>query len=101
MVQKAIITDVSKLRPDLLDLSVAELERRRAEIDMAIIEIGKKEAEAQRLKDIEDAGKHVDHLLESIKWLHDRGFLPPKMTEAFSGADGQFAPHRYIKRPRA
>ena len=30
------VTDVEKLRPELLEMSVAELERRRSEIDMAI-----------------------------------------------------------------
>lgn len=96
----ATITDIKKLRPELLDMSVAELERRRSEIEMAIAEKAKVEAEEKRRKDMEEATKRIDQLMDDLRWLHERNFLGPKVIEAFSGNDGQFAPHRYLKRPR-
>lgn len=100
MVAKGV-TDVEKLRPELLDMSVAELERRRSEIDMAIERKAAIEAEQQRAKDVEEADGRITQLFEHLKWLHEKNFLAPKLVEAFTSGDGQFAPHRSQKRPRA
>ncbi|WP_192246114.1 hypothetical protein [Mesorhizobium silamurunense] len=95
------VSEIEKLRPELLDMSVAELERRRAEIDMAITKKAEIEAAAIRAKDVKEADERITRLFEDLRWLYDKNFLSPKLLEAFTSADGQFAPHRSLKRPRA
>lgn len=95
------VTEIEKLRPELLDMSVAELERRRTEIDMAIAKKAEIEAAAIRAKDVAEADERITRLFEDLRWLYDKQFLSPKLIEAFTSTDGQFAPHRSLKRPRA
>lgn len=95
------ITEVEKLRPELLDMSVAELERRKAEIEMAIARKAEIEAAEIRMKDIAEADERITRLFDDLRWLYDKQFLAPRIVEAFTSTDGQFAPHRSQKRPRA
>jgi len=97
----AIITDVEKLRPELLSLSVAELERRRNEIDMAIAQKAAAEEAERRNRMVAEATERVESVVAGLKWLHAEGFLGAKVTEAFSRGDGQFNPGLYIRPPRS
>jgi hypothetical protein len=95
------VTDVKKLRPELLDLSVAELERRRNEIDMAIAE----KARAEEIKAKEalaaEAGERVERVVADVKWLHDNGLLPERVAQGFSRGDGMFVPSMILRAPTA
>ena len=97
----ATITDVEKLRPELLNMSVAELERRRTEIDMAIAKKHAEEEAARRAALVDEATGKVDAVVSGLRWLHDNGFLSAKVTEAFSRGDGQFNPAIYVRAPRS
>lgn len=97
----AIITDIKKLRPELLDLSVAELHRRRDEIDMAISEKAAKEESERRAALVDEAGTRTEAVLDNVKWLHDNGFLAQRLVEALTRSDGQFNPSTFLRKPRA
>lgn len=94
------ITDVEKLRPELLTMSVAELERRRSEIDMALARVEAAEEAKRRAELIEEAGGHVDAVIKSVRWLHDNSFLPQRVVDAFTRGDGQFNPATFLRHPR-
>lgn len=87
------IKDVGKLRPELLDMSRAELERKLAEIEMALHE-----------KKLEERRKHVAELVQKInaaqqamidgaKLLDEYGLLPEDVKAAYTGSGGSFTPH--------
>lgn len=87
------IKDVGKLRPELLDMSRAELERRLAEIEMALQE-----------KKLEERRKHVAELVmkinaaqqamvEGAKLLDEYGLLPEEVKAAYTASDGVMKPH--------
>jgi hypothetical protein len=95
------VTDIEKLRPELLDLSVAELERRANEIQLAIRAKAEKEEAERRAAVVAEAATHVETVVTGLKWLHDNGFLSGKVTESFTRADGQFNPATYLRAPRA
>lgn len=97
----AEISDIEKLRPELLNMSVAELNRRRAEIDMAIARVAEKEAEVQRQKEHEESIKLTEDLLKTVTRLHEIGRLSPRLVGALSKETGEFVPGLYIKRPRS
>lgn len=97
----AIITEVSKLRPELLNMSVAELERRRVEIDMAILEIAKKEEAAARAANVAEAGTRIERLVDDVTWLHDNSFLPRALVDALTRSDGRFVPGLKLRKPKA
>lgn len=97
----AIITDIEKLRPELLDKSSAELERLRNEIDMAIAHKTAKEEAEKRAALIDEAGSHIEAVLKSVKWLHENGFLPERLETALTRGDGQFNPATFLRQPRA
>lgn len=97
----ATITDVGKLRPELLSMSVSELERRKAEIDMAIAEKSKEEERKKRATILAEADKHKAAVVAGIKFLHDNGLLTEKLKETFSTKDGVFNPSLSIKIPKA
>jgi hypothetical protein len=100
MAGKVEVDDISKLRPELLDMSVAELERRRAEIDMAIAKKAEIEAEARLKADIELAGTAFDNMIEAMQVLHGLGRLPERIKNVVTSSDGSFQPGRYLKKPR-
>lgn len=92
---------IDKLRPDLLTKSDAELERLAAEIAMA-------QAEKKRLADIKEkealaaeAGERVERVVADVKWLHDNGLLPQRVTDGFSRGDGMFVPGMILRAPTA
>lgn len=86
------ITDITKLAPDLLTKSRAQLEREITERQMALAEMERNE----RIKDAEEtvlaANKHIDAIVDGMKWLHDKGLLPERVAAGFSRADGVFTP---------
>lgn len=94
------VSDESKLRPELLDLSVAELERRRAEIDMAIEKKAEIEAEERRKADLKIAEMAFDKMMDAIQELHGLGRLPDRIKNVLTSDDGSFQPGRYLKKPR-
>lgn len=95
-----MVSDIEKLRPELLSMSVAELERRRDEIEMAIQRKAKEEEDARRAVLVEEAGKHVESVIKGLRWLYEEGFLSEKVTDMFTRGDGQFNPATYIRAPR-
>lgn len=93
----ATVTDIKKLRPELLTKSVAELERQRAEIEMALAEKAR-EAEVKAKEELAaDANKHIDAILSGVKFLHENGLLPAKVATGFSGSSGSFAPSMFLR----
>jgi hypothetical protein len=95
-----MVDDIYKLRPELLDKSDAELDRLKAEIELAQAE-KRRLADAKRAAEIAaEAGRHVDAVIESAKWLHDHGLLSQRLTDALSRSDGQFNPATFVRAPR-
>lgn len=97
----AEITDIEKLRPELLDMSVKELERRKAEIDMAIAKKAEMEAEELRKLQHAESVELTEQLLKVVTKLHEFGRLSPRLVQALSKETGEFVPGLYIKRPRS
>lgn len=97
----ATITDVKKLRPELLDMSLAELERRQTEIAMAIED--KRRAEEIKAKEeiAAQANDHIEAIVTGLNFLHDNGALPAKVQEAFTRADGRFVPATFLRQVSA
>jgi len=93
----ATITDVEKLRPELLTKSLAELERQRAELDMAI-ERKRREAEvAEKQALAADANGHIEAVLAGVGWLHRNGLLPERLATALTGGNGAFMPASFLR----
>lgn len=93
----AKITDVEKLRPELLTKSLAELERQRAELDMAI-ERKRREAEiAEKEALAAEANGHIEGVLTSVGWLHRNGLLPERLVTALTGGNGAFMPASFLR----
>lgn len=101
MVAKVEITDIKKLRPELLEKSVAEIDRLITELQMAKVEKSKVEEAAKRAKQLDEAGAHFDSVLESLRWLHENNFLADSVKEFFTTSSGVFTPHLKLKKPRA
>jgi len=97
----ATITDIEKLRPELLTMSLAELERRRNEIDMAIAQKAAAEEAERRNRMVAEATERVEGVVAGLKWLHAEGFLSDKMTEALTTGAGAFNPGMFIRPPRS
>lgn len=95
-----MVSEVSKLRPELLTKSVAELNRLRDEIELAIGEKAKAEAEARKAAIIEKARDAYEPMLDTLKLYHENGLLSETIVAALSRQDGTFAPHQKIKKPR-
>jgi hypothetical protein len=104
MAEKVDVTDVSKLAPDLLDKSIAQLEREITERQMALT-VKLEEEEAKRLAALAgEADGHKDRVVESLNWLSDNGFLSAAVREKFMGKNNKkepyFAPHIFFKKSR-
>lgn len=109
MATRIDVTDISKLRPELLNLSLAELERRRLELDMAESAIRERE-EAKQREEYERklAEARVEHeeratdLLESatdaIGKLHRYGMLKPELLDVATDSRGVFVPINLFRR---
>lgn len=95
------INDIEKLRPELLDMSVAELNRRKTEIDMAIARVAEKEAEELRKLEHEESIGLTETLLKTVSRLHEIRRLSPRLVSALSKESGEFTPGLYIKKPRS
>jgi hypothetical protein len=95
------VDDIEKLRPELLQKSVAQLDREIVERQLAIAYIQRAEETARRAALVDEAASRVERLVDDIKWLHASGFLSAKVTESFTRADGQFNPATFIRPPRA
>jgi predicted nuclease with TOPRIM domain len=96
-----IISDIEKLRPELLEKSDAELERLAAEIEMARQEKARRSEAERRSKLVAEASDRVEAVIAGLKWLHAEGFLSAKVSETFTRADGQFNPSTYLRAPRS
>ncbi|TPM67432.1 hypothetical protein [Mesorhizobium sp. B2-2-1] len=94
------VTDVKKLRPELLTKSKAELERQAAEIAMAIAEIEHKEEIKAKEELAAEAGRQVEAVIAGVKWLHEQGLLPDRVAAGFSRGD-IFSPGSILKAPSA
>lgn len=92
---------IDKLRPDLLTKSPAELERLAAEIAMAQAELRRRQEVAEKEALAAEAGERVERVVADIKWLHDNGLLPERVTTGFSRSDGTFAPGMILRAPTA
>jgi hypothetical protein len=95
------VTDVKKLRPELLSKSKAELERQAAEIAMAIAELEHQEEIKAKEALATEAGERVERVVADVKWLHDNGLLPERVATGFSRNDGTFAPGMILRAPTA
>jgi hypothetical protein len=95
------VTDVKKLRPELLSKSKAELERQAAEIAMAIAELEHQEEIKAKEALAAEAGERVERIVADVKWLHDNGLLPERVATGFSRNDGTFAPGMILRAPTA
>lgn len=92
----AIITDVEKLRPELLEISDAEFERRMTEMEMARIERERKKELAAKDALAGEINKHVEMALEGLKFLRANGRIPERIAEAFSRS-GNWVPGAFLK----
>lgn len=103
MAEKVVLTDVKDLRPDLLSKSYNELERMKAEIEMAMASKEQEERSRKRAALVEEAGIRIDRVVDDLTWLHDNHFMSPNVREFFGGKDRAkndiFAPHLRLKRP--
>lgn len=93
----ATITDIEKLRPELLKKSPAELARLKAEIELAEVELGRRALVAAKEELAAEANTHIDAVVAGVKFLHANGLLPMKLTEAFSRGDGVFTPASVLR----
>lgn len=98
--KKVVITDIEKLDPSLLDLSVAELERRATTIQMALNKKKEIEREQKEKADFDKALVIFDRWFTDSMELIRLGYFPDRFldTVLVEGAP-QFG--RYIKRPKA
>lgn len=92
-----MVSDIKKLRPELLEKSIAELERQQTEIALAIEE-KRREADVKAKEELaSEANRHIEAMLASAKFLHDNGILPPRLVDALSRNDGQFNPATFLR----
>lgn len=91
------VTDIKKLRPELLTKSDAELERLANEIALARAHKAHEAEVAAKAALADEANKHIEAVLAGVKFLHDNGILPERMTTALSRGDGQFNPATFLR----
>ncbi|MEQ8450905.1 MAG: hypothetical protein RLQ25_03090 [Alphaproteobacteria bacterium] len=94
------ITDINKLRPELMDVTDAQFERLATEFEMARIERARIKAEKIEAEKLEKAQHAFDDLREAIDKLAELGHLPQRLVEVLTDKDGKLSPHRFLKRPR-
>lgn len=109
MATRVDIDDINKLRPELTNISLAELERRRAELDMAEKIIREREeAKAREEYERKLAEARVEHdelvadLLESatdaIHKLNRYGLLKDEVLAVATDSRGVFVPANLFRR---
>ena len=91
------VDDIEKLRPELLKSSIAELERKQAEIALAIAHKHREEEVKAKQSLADEINRHIEMASEGIKFLKANGQLPERITEAFSRS-GTFSPAMFLKR---
>lgn len=92
-----MVSDIKKLRPELLDKSIAELERQRTEIDLAIADKRREAEVAAKAALAKEANKHIEAATAAVKFLHEHGVLHEKLITAFTRADGVFTTGNVLK----
>lgn len=97
----AKIDDITKLRPELLDKSDAELERLETEIKMARQYKAEEGARKEREAKLAEAGARMETVVDGLRWLNDNGFLSDKVKAMYTTAGGVFAAHLFFKKPKA
>lgn len=93
----AIITDVEKLRPELLTKSPAELQRMATEIQMAI-EHQSQEARRKEVSSIvAEANTHIEAIVAGLRFLEKHNLLSDDVKAAHTSSSGVFTPHLRYK----
>ncbi|RWO08254.1 hypothetical protein [Mesorhizobium sp.] len=92
---------IDKLRPELLEISDAEFERRQAEFELAARERKRRAEIAAKEALAAEAGERIERVVADVKWLHDNGLLPERVTQGFSRGDGMFSPGMILRAPTA
>lgn len=101
MADKIVLDDVSKLRPELLTMSVAELERRRTEIDMALAQKAEAEREAKRAAALDEANRLKDDIVDALVKLEKTGHISDSVRGFFTTKAGVFSPHLFFKKAKS
>lgn len=92
------VSDIEKLRPELLEKSRAELARLKAEIELAEAELSRRELVKAKEALAAEANQHIDAVVAGVKWLHDNGLLPDKVASGFKReGDGMFSPSMFLR----
>jgi len=93
----AIINDVTKLRPELKDVSDNELERRMTELRM---EKERREQEARKAQVehiVTKANEHMQNIVAGLRFLEEHNLLCDDVKASFTSAAGVFTPHLKFK----
>lgn len=100
----ATINEIEKLRPDLLEISDAEFERRKTELEMAELRRKEIREERQKAEWLSEAQNLYDDVVPKLKRLHDIGYLPQLLSEPLTMksklGEAVFNPGVKWKRPR-
>ncbi len=89
----ADITDISKLRPDLLEKSDKELERMLTEIQMAQEHRRYEARKAEVASQVQKINAAIEAFNSSVSTLNEAGFLNPSIKDALTTEKGVFSPH--------
>lgn len=93
----AIITDVEKLRPELLTKSPAELQRMATEIQMAIDHQAQEARRKEVASIVKEANAHIENIVAGLRYLESHSLLSDEMKTAHSSTAGVFTPHLRYK----
>lgn len=91
------VDDIKKLRPELLEKSEAELERLANEIALARAHKARAAEVAAKEELASEANRHIEAIVDGVKFLHDKGILPERIATAFSRGDGMFTPGMMLR----
>lgn len=105
----AEIDDITKLRPELANISLAELERRETELQMARAHIEKREAEKQREEyarklsearksSEEEYDRQLESAVDAIQKLNRFGGLKQELLDAATDSRGVFVAANLFRR---
>ena len=89
----AIINDVTKLRPELKDVSDNELERRMTEL---LMEKERRDQEARKAKVehiVTKANEHMQNIIAAVNFLNEHSLLNEDVKQVYTSGSGVFAPH--------
>ncbi len=93
-----MVDDIKKLRPELLDKSLAELRRQQDELALAIA-AKEREAEVAAKETLAaEANKHIDAIVAGIKFLHENAIpIASRVFDGFKRGDGMLAPGMLLR----